>query len=181
MDKSKAFKVSKRVNKSTIVEHIPLGDHALKTSIKKKNKALKDEGRLLLKNKNAVLDYLGKHLSRRTRSRIKENVVHGFIEHGMINTTLKRVPVLQKFIASTKTIPTPEVYRLFHSSFHFIMSYSFNCGFQYIPNPVFMAVGFPVDDNKEGQPKIKRAGISKENEQRCAYLTGRSLIDCRAK
>mmetsp|Transcript_26445 Transcript_26445/g.47676 ORF Transcript_26445/g.47676 Transcript_26445/m.47676 type:complete len:80 (+) Transcript_26445:1574-1813(+) len=61
----------------------------------------------------------------------------------MIDPTTKRVPVLQRLIATTKTVPTREVYELFYRTFNELMNYSYQHGFRFIPDDVFIAAGFP--------------------------------------
>mmetsp|Transcript_17745 Transcript_17745/g.32215 ORF Transcript_17745/g.32215 Transcript_17745/m.32215 type:complete len:151 (+) Transcript_17745:615-1067(+) len=99
----------------------------------------------------------------------------------MIDPTTKRVPVLQRLIATTKTVPTREVYELFYRTFNELMNYSYQHGFRFIPDDVFIAAGFPADKDKKGNIKIKTQGISQENQLRAMCLTGDAQIASRAK
>jgi len=54
------------------------------------------------------------------------------------------MPILQRLIATTNTIPTPEIYELFFSTFNELMHYSYDHGFCYIPDEVYLSLGFPA-------------------------------------
>ena len=62
------------------------------------------------------------------------------------------------------------------------MAYTYHHGMRHIPDMVFIrAFGFPVDVGPDGEEKIRDAGISKENQQRCKCLTAPAEIACRKK
>mmetsp|Transcript_5640 Transcript_5640/g.8870 ORF Transcript_5640/g.8870 Transcript_5640/m.8870 type:complete len:169 (+) Transcript_5640:54-560(+) len=144
MDRSKVFPVAKRLNKTTTAKHIPEGDHLLKRAIRKKFNQMRKEGRLFLNKEPAVVDYLAKHPDILTTSRKRKNVQHEYTSNGMIDSTLHRMPILQRLIATTNTIPTPEIYELFFSTFNELMHYSYDHGFFYIPDEVYLLLGFPA-------------------------------------
>ena len=61
------------------------------------------------------------------------------------------------------------------------MHYSYDHGFCYIPDEVYLSLGFPADIDAYGNSKIKTAGISQENQQQAKYLTGDTKIASQAK
>jgi hypothetical protein len=73
--------------------------------------------------------------------------VHGVVANGMVNTTLKRVPVFRNIIGTIRRVPTLKEVDLCKKSFCMLMAYSYNHGMRYIPDSVFIHLGFPLDIN----------------------------------
>ena len=65
-DLSKVFPVSKKLNKSTTVEHIPSSNHLLKSKLE--SQFAKFNTKLCIKKHSAIIDYLAKQATILTRA-----------------------------------------------------------------------------------------------------------------
>ena len=90
----KVFPISKKLNKSTTVEHIPSSNHLLKRKLE--SQFAKFNTKLRIKKHSAIIDYLAKQATILTRACVRENVQSGWIASGMIDSHGHCMPVLHK-------------------------------------------------------------------------------------
>ena len=148
-DLDKQFIMGKQFNKRITLEHVPLSQHLLKRSIEEKFKEY--YGKLRLKKKSALVDYLAKLPTIETRACVRENIVHGWVSNGMVDPRLFRMPSFHKIIGTIKRKVTPEEWKNCIDSFNPLMEYAYNNGrLRSIPDDVFIQLGFPPDVDANG-------------------------------
>jgi len=175
------FKVSKRMNKTTTIEHISSKDHDLKGALERQFRVDEQAGRLFLKKKDVAVDYLGKQPSILTICCMPEKNSKGFLANGMLDNTKRLLPVFQTIIGTCKKSPKPHHYELIMNLFPKLMDYSYNNGMRYIDDKYLISLGFPASIDAYGNEKIKEQGIAQECQQRAKCLTGQAEVAARAK
>jgi hypothetical protein len=158
----KVFNISKKLNKSTTVEHIPSSNHLLKSKLE--SQFSKFNTKLCIKKHSAIIDYLAKQATILTRACVRENVQSGFIASGMIDSHGLCMPVLHKLISKCKKVPSLAEYNMYLSRFDDLMKLSYNRGSQYLSDRDFIVQGFCADIDAYGNEKIRDATISQENQ-----------------
>ena len=180
-DLNKVFPVGKILNKKITVVQIPSDRHVLKRRLILAFAQLALEHGVCLKKVRTLVDYFSKQPQVISRSHIPDNIVHGVVANGMVDPTLKRVPVFRNIIGTIRRVPTLKEVDLCKKSFRALMAYSYNHGMRYIPDSVFIHLGFPLDIDVYGNEKIRTKGILQENQQRCKCLTAATEVASRAK
>lgn len=178
-DLGKVFIVSKNLNKTTTLEHIPRSQHRLKASISQKFDDFSKK--LRIKKQDAIIDFLAKIPTILSRACVRENVIAGYVANGFIDEKYARFPLFEKVVATCKKMPKLHEFNMFKSTFNPLMHYSYDNGNQYIGDRVFMEYGFPADIDANGEEKIRDATISQENQQRAKCLTAVAEIASRAR
>ncbi len=77
----------------------------------------------------------------------------------MVDQMLKQVPVFHNIIGTIRQVPTLKEVDLCEKKFRVLMAYSYKHGMRYIPDSVFIQLGFPEDINVYDNEKIRMAGI----------------------
>ena len=107
-------------------------------------------GGLFLKKKDVAVDYLGKQPSNLTTCCLPEKNVKGYLANGMLDTTMRVLPVLQTIVASCKTAPKAHHYRMIITQFPMLMGYSYDHRMRYIGDNYLVSLGFPVSVDAYG-------------------------------
>ena len=154
-DLNRVFPVGKKLNKNMSVKHIPAGDHTLKRQLTMGFDQLCDKNSIRIKKPHVLVDYFAKQAQVLSRSHVPENVVHGVLKNGMVDLTIWCVPVFQNIIGTIRRVPTLKEVELCKQAFHSLMSYSYQNGMHYIPDSVYIKLGFPVDIDVFGNDKIR--------------------------
>jgi hypothetical protein len=178
-DLGKVFTISKKLNKSTTVEHIPSSNHLLKSKLE--SQYAKFNTKLPIKKNSAIIDYLAKQPTILSRACVRENVQSGFIASGMIDAHGLCMPVLYKLISMCKKVSSLSKYNMYLSRFDSLIKLSYNHGNQYLSDRVFIDQGFCADIDAHGNEKIRDATISQENQQCAKCLTSIAEVATREK
>ncbi len=101
-DLGKVFTISKKLNKSTTVEHIPCSNHLLKSKLELQ--FAKFNTKLRIKKQSTIIDYLAKQPTILSCACVRENVQSGLIASGMIDSHGLCMPVLHKFIQCARRL-----------------------------------------------------------------------------
>ena len=83
----------------------------------------------------------------------------GPIKNGMLDEKTRSVPTLHGLLSTCLRVMTDEEYLLCVKSFIPLMEYSYRHGMRYIPDSVFIELGFPKDVDSRGEEKVKTQGI----------------------
>ena len=105
----------------------------------------------------------------------------GYLANGMLDTTMRVLPVLQTIVASCKTAPKAHHYRMIITQFPMLMGYSYDNGMRHISDNYLISLGLPVSVDAYGDEKLKDKGILRECEQHAKCLTGGADIAAQAK
>jgi hypothetical protein len=178
-DLGKVFPISKKLNKSTTVEHIPSSNHHLKRQLELQFS--KFNSKIRIKKHSAIIDYLAKQPTILSRSCVRENVLSGYVASGSVDPMHFRMPVLFKILSTCKKVCNLNEYNKYLSSFPSLMGLSYNNGNQYLSDADFISHGFEADIDAYGNMKIRDATISQENQQRAKCLTSIAEVSKRAK
>ena len=169
-DLDRQFVVGKKLNKITTVEHVSSSQHTLNRRFDLKFKEFSQK--IHIKKQSAVINYLAKFPTIESRACVRENIVHGWFQNGMIDSTLQMLPQFHGLIRTTRRKITDKEWQLCVDSFHPLMTYAYNNGkMRNIPDQVFIDLGFPVDLNMCGNEVLCLATISQGNHQREKILT----------
>ena len=99
----------------------------------------------------------------------RKNILHGFHENGMIDTKFNKYPDFDKLLATCRTNPSNEMYKLCIDSFDYLFK---KCNeFGHIPDEIFEGAGFSVDKDNNGKEVRRDATITQEHRQRAKCLT----------
>jgi hypothetical protein len=162
-DLGKVFPISKKLNKSTTVEHIPSSNHHLKRQLELQFS--KFNSKLCIKKHSAIIDYLTKQPTILSCSCIRENVLSGYVESGFVNPMHFQMPVLFKILSTCKKVCYLNEYNKYLSSFLSVIGLLYNNGNQYLLDADFICHGFKADIDVYGNLKNQDAMISQENQQ----------------
>jgi hypothetical protein len=113
---------SKKLNKSTTVEHISSSNHLLKSKLE--SQFAKFNTKLRIKKNSAIIVYLAKQPTILSCACVRENVQSGFIASGMIDAHGLCMPVLYKLISTCKKVPSLSEYNMYLSRFDSLMKLS---------------------------------------------------------
>jgi hypothetical protein len=163
-DLGKVFPISKKLNKSTTVEHIPSSNHHLKRHLELQ--FAKFNSKLRIKKHSAIIGYLAKQPTILSRSCVRENVLSGYVASGFVDPIHFRMPVLFKLLSTCKKVCNLHEYNKYLYSFPSLMALSYNNANQYLSDADFISHGFYADIDAYGNEKIRDATISQENQQR---------------
>ena len=75
-----------------------------------------------------MIDYLAKLPTIESRACVGENIVHGWLQNGMIDSTLQMMPQFFGLIRTIKEKITDFKWQLYIDSFHPLMTYAYNDG-----------------------------------------------------
>ena len=180
-DLNRVFPTGKDLNKKITVKHVPANEHTLKKRLEDAFAQLAKENGLRLKKVKVLVNYFAKQPQVISRSHVPDNIIHGYVANGMLDPTKNRVPVFNNIIGTIRRVPLLKEVDLCKKTFRTLMAYSYHHGMRYIPDSVFIQLGFPKDTNAFGEEKVRAAGISQENQQRCKCLTAAAEIASREK
>jgi hypothetical protein len=178
-DLGKVFPISKKLNKSTTVKHIPSSNHHLKRHLELQ--FAKINSKLRIKKHSAIIDYLAKQPTILSRSCVCKNVLSGYVASGFVDPIHFRMPVLFKLLWNCKKVCNLHEFNKYLSSFPSLMALSYNNANQYLLDADFINHGFNADIDAYGNEKIRDATISHENQQRAKSLTSIVEISKQAK
>ena len=98
--------------------------------------------------KHAIIDFIASVPTMTTRAVNRENIIHGFKENGMIDTSMFTYPDFNKMLATCRLDPTNEEYKLCVDSFPYLFKLFQEKG--HVEDEVFERLGFPMDQDVDG-------------------------------
>ncbi len=149
-DLARVFPISKCLNRSITVVHIPSDKHTLKDALEKGFADLRQTNGIRLRKFNILIEYLAKQPQILSRSHVPSNVIHGLVANGMLDPKHNRVPVFRNIIGTIRRVPNMKEYDLFKTTFNKLMTYSYCHDMRHIPDSEYIKVGFPANIDENG-------------------------------
>ena len=105
--------------KKITVRNIPYDRYPLKRTIYNSLKKLSNKNRLILKypKKNAIIDFVSIVPEITTKSVTRNNIIHSFVENGMVDFENNRFPDFKNILETRKKDTTVEGYKLCETCF----------------------------------------------------------------
>ena len=180
-DLTKTFKIMQKQCKEVTLNNVPSERHPMKKSIKTEFHLLFSKNRLQLKysKRNAIIDFVCSIPEISIRAMTRNNIVHGFLENGMIDRQFVRYPDFNKLLSTCRTNPTKDEYDLCIKAFPILYKYCAEHG--HIPDKIYEDLGFPLDKDPFGRIVKRDATITQESRQREKCLTHDYQVELRKK
>ena len=113
-DLTKTFKQMQTLQKVISVSNVPIERHPMKKMIFNELKDLQNQQKLLLKpsKKNSIIDFIASVPGMTAKSVTRDNIIHGVLENGMLDSKQFRYPDFDKMLATCRLDPTKDEYKL---------------------------------------------------------------------
>ena len=127
---------------------------------------LGNENKLILKSseKNAIIDCVSCVPETTTKSVTRNNIIHGFVENGMIDFDNNRFPYFKHILETFRKDPAVDEYKLCETHFLCLLQKYLDDG--HVDDYTFEGNGSPVDVDEFGTSVRRTATISQESRQR---------------
>ena len=118
-----------------------------------------------------LVDFVSRFPEIATKAATQTNIIHGFVESGLIDSKSQRYPVMHKILSACRkmilqNMPTKIVDR-------FKLLYNLTVEQGWIGEEVFDYLGFPCGMDANGKEALRNTGISQESHQQSNFLTMR--------
>ena len=179
-DLTLVFRIMKQLQLTFRLSDVPSERHPMKNIITKAFAQLRSEGRLCLKtNKSrALIDFISSLPEMTAKAITRNSILQGFLEAGYIDKLKLRYPDLNKIIVTCRRNPTEREYALCIEKFPTLLKMFLEKG--YVEDSIFEEMGFPMDQDPEGNRVSRDAGIQQESRQRAKILTIKHQTELRA-
>ena len=128
---------------------------------------------------NDIIEFLSCVSEITTKTVTKNNIIHDFVENGMIDFDNKKLPYFNKILVTYRKDPTVEDYKLFETRFPYVLQQYMDDG--HVDGATFEEFGFPVDVDECGTQLRRTSTIAQESRQRAKILTHAHQVDIRAE
>ena len=153
------------LQKTVMASDIPVDLHPLKCAVKTYFSKLYHSGQLnlKLKKRNALTYFVACVPQMITKSATRDNILHGFLENGMLDHKCKWYPNFNSMLAMWRTNPTKDEYKLCTDKFPVLFQHQLKHG--HVPDSNFELLGFPLDRDMSGTEVRRDATITQEVRQ----------------
>ena len=107
-DLAKVFKIIPEIKQKNTVKNIHYDRHPMKHTIYNSPQKLANENKLILKSStnNAIIEFVSCVPKMTTEAVTRNNIIHGFVENGMIDFYNKKLPYFNKILVTCRKDPT---------------------------------------------------------------------------
>ena len=149
-DLTKTFKQMQTLQRVISVSNVPIERHPMKKMIFNELKDLQNQQKLLLKpsKNNSIIDFIASVPGMTAKSVTRDNIIHGVLENGMLDSKQFRYPDFDKMLATCRRDPTKDEYKLCVDSFPVLFKKYLEYG--HVEDELFEQLGFPMDRDVDG-------------------------------
>ena len=160
-----------RLQQVITLEVVPAERHLMKVVVTRAFSNLGREGRLSLlpTKQKAPIDFIACHPHVTTKAVTCDNVMHGFLEAGYIDTKKIQHQDFNKILRTFLRDPTNDEYNLCKDSFKDFMKFYLKHG--HVTDDHFEELDYHMDNDPRGNKVRREAGITQETRQRAKILT----------
>ena len=153
----------------------------MKHTIYNSPQKLANENKLILRSSknNAIIEFVSCVPEMTTQVVTINNIIHGFVDNGMIDFDNNRFPDFDKILAKCRTEPTVEEYKLCETRFPYVLQNYLED--DHVDDSKIEELGFPVDLDECGTSVRQTETITQESRQRAKILTHACQVELRAK
>ena len=149
-DLTKTFKQMQYLQRTYSVSDVPIERHPMKRIIHHELKDLQDKQKLMLKpsKKSSIIDFIASVPAMTAKAVNRDNIIHGILENGMLDSKQFRYPDFNKMLATCRRDPTEDEYKLCVDSFPVLLKEYLEHG--HVDDDMFERLGFPMDTDVDG-------------------------------
>ena len=168
-DLANVFSIMNKLQKRITVKHLEASQHPMKKVIVDTLKKHENVLNLATKRKGPLVDFLSTLPTNLTRAATHENIVHGFIQSGMLDKKTQSTPDLFNMIGTVRRLVKTDEVDLCLKTFPTLFKLQLEHG--HVTDDVFDQLGYPNDVDPDDNIIRRDGGITKEPYQRAKTLS----------